>query len=221
MPAGWHWQLVLQHDEFQVLGELGLPTPNGQPQNSREHQVSKGEQHRLILPRPTLGLTTSIAGGSRTRRSGVSGIRARACQPIRRNAVEIRRNAVESGERRPTPSGDEPYSDVDDEATSPPLFAPGIGVLTPFTIFRLPRTADEVNDRLLEIVGGTEIHRPQVHIDLAVGEALHASSSREWESTLRPPQAPKKEAERPALVLVTRRLAGGQKTLIPWIAKPS
>jgi hypothetical protein len=29
------------------------------------------------------------------------------------------------------------------------------------------------------------------------------------------PSARKKEAERPALVLLTRRLAGGQKTLIP------
>ena len=46
-------------------------------------------------------------------------------------------------------------------------------------IQRRPCTADEVNDRLLEIVRGTELHRPQVHVDLVVGEALHASSSLE------------------------------------------
>jgi CTP:molybdopterin cytidylyltransferase MocA len=97
MLTGQDRQLVPQHDEFQVLGELGLPTPNEQPQNSREHQVSEGEQHRPILPRPrTVGLTTSIAAAVRVRAAPVFLIFARAREPIRRNAVE-------SGERRQNP----------------------------------------------------------------------------------------------------------------------
>ena len=47
-----HRQLVPQHQQFDVLSEFRLPTPNEQLQNSREREVSEGEQHRPILPSP-------------------------------------------------------------------------------------------------------------------------------------------------------------------------
>lgn len=39
MLASQHRELVPQHHQFHVLGELGAPTPNEQPQNSRERKV--------------------------------------------------------------------------------------------------------------------------------------------------------------------------------------
>jgi hypothetical protein len=58
-------------------------------------------------------------------------------------------------------------------------------------IERLPRAADEIDDRRLEIVGGPELHRPQIDVDLAVGEGLHAPPrSREIDSMLAPPFGP-------------------------------
>jgi hypothetical protein len=50
MLASQDRELVPQHDEFDVLGELGPSTPNEQPQNSREGKVGEGEEHRPILP---------------------------------------------------------------------------------------------------------------------------------------------------------------------------
>jgi hypothetical protein len=85
--------LVPQHDEFQVLGETRVADAE---RAGSEQPRTSGKRRRAAsadTSKAALGLTTSIAGGSRTRRSGVSGIRARAREPIRRNAVE-------SGDRR-------------------------------------------------------------------------------------------------------------------------
>jgi hypothetical protein len=57
MLASQDRELVPQHDEFDVLGELGPSTPNEQPQNSREGKVGEGEEHRSILPGPANALT--------------------------------------------------------------------------------------------------------------------------------------------------------------------
>src|SRR5437867_224174 len=46
MLASQDRELVPQYQEFHVLGELGPPIPNEQPQNSSERKVSEGEEHR-------------------------------------------------------------------------------------------------------------------------------------------------------------------------------
>jgi hypothetical protein len=48
--ASQHRQLVPQHEQFDVLGEFGLSTPNEQSQNGREREVGEREQHRPMLP---------------------------------------------------------------------------------------------------------------------------------------------------------------------------
>ena len=50
-------ELVPQQHQFHVFGELGSTTANEQPQNSSERKVSKGEEHRAILPGPANALT--------------------------------------------------------------------------------------------------------------------------------------------------------------------
>jgi hypothetical protein len=55
MLASQHRKLVSQHQQFDVLGEFRLPTPNEQLQNSREREVGEREQHRPMLP----GLTNA------------------------------------------------------------------------------------------------------------------------------------------------------------------
>ena len=68
-----HRQLVTEHHEFDVFGELGPPTPNEQPQNSREGKVSEREEHRAILPGPA----TALGVAQSLRHSTVSGTGAR------------------------------------------------------------------------------------------------------------------------------------------------
>jgi hypothetical protein len=51
-----HRQLMTEQHEFDVFGELGAPTPNEQPQNSREAKIGEGKQHRAILPARATGL---------------------------------------------------------------------------------------------------------------------------------------------------------------------
>lgn len=41
MLASQHRELVSQHQEFDVFGELGPSIPNEQPQNSREGEASE------------------------------------------------------------------------------------------------------------------------------------------------------------------------------------
>jgi hypothetical protein len=45
-------ELVPQQHQLHVLGELGAPTANEQPQNGSEGKVSEREEHRAILPGP-------------------------------------------------------------------------------------------------------------------------------------------------------------------------
>jgi hypothetical protein len=45
-------KLVAQQHQLHVLGELGSPTANEQPQNGSEGKVSEREEHRAILPGP-------------------------------------------------------------------------------------------------------------------------------------------------------------------------
>lgn len=53
MLASQNRELVPQQHQFHVLGELGLSTPNEQPQNSGEGKVREGEEHRFDPPRPS------------------------------------------------------------------------------------------------------------------------------------------------------------------------
>jgi hypothetical protein len=45
-------ELVPQQRQLHVLGELGSPTANEQPQNGSKGKVSEGEEHCAILPGP-------------------------------------------------------------------------------------------------------------------------------------------------------------------------
>jgi len=44
--------LVAQQHQLHVLGELGSPTANEQPQNGSKGKVGEREEHRAILPGP-------------------------------------------------------------------------------------------------------------------------------------------------------------------------
>jgi hypothetical protein len=45
-------KLVAHQHQLHVLGELGAPTANEQPQNGSEGKISEREEHRAILPGP-------------------------------------------------------------------------------------------------------------------------------------------------------------------------
>src|SRR5206468_5542589 len=57
MLASQNRELVAQQHQLNVLGELGSPTANEQPQDGSKGEVSEGEEHRAILPGPANGLT--------------------------------------------------------------------------------------------------------------------------------------------------------------------
>jgi hypothetical protein len=72
--TGQDGDLVSKQRELHVLGELGPPTADEQPQNSSEGNVSEGEEHRVILP----GTAKALTPDSPLHGSAVSGNRARA-----------------------------------------------------------------------------------------------------------------------------------------------
>ena len=49
-----HDQLMSQHKQLDVLGELPAPAPNEQPQHRQEYEVSEGEEHPPMLPEPVI-----------------------------------------------------------------------------------------------------------------------------------------------------------------------
>src|SRR6266545_5712062 len=72
-------KLVPQQHQLHVLGELGSPTANEQPQNSSKGKVGKGEEHCAILPGPA----NPPRAGRFLRRSAIPGIRARVKSTVR------------------------------------------------------------------------------------------------------------------------------------------
>src|SRR5215218_4799817 len=61
LPAE-HDELMSEHEQLDVFGELAAPASDKQPQNSREREIGEGEEHPPILPEPT-------TRGSQTRNS--------------------------------------------------------------------------------------------------------------------------------------------------------
>jgi hypothetical protein len=54
-----HQQLMLRHEQFDVLRELAATPSDKQPQQSRERQIGEGEEHPPMLPKPTIGSVKS------------------------------------------------------------------------------------------------------------------------------------------------------------------
>jgi hypothetical protein len=52
LPAE-HDDLMSEHEQLDVFGELVAPAPDKQPQNSREREIGEGKKHPPILPGPT------------------------------------------------------------------------------------------------------------------------------------------------------------------------
>jgi hypothetical protein len=48
-----HDELMSQHEQLDVFGELAAPRLDEQPENSREGEISEGEEHPPMLPDPT------------------------------------------------------------------------------------------------------------------------------------------------------------------------
>jgi hypothetical protein len=65
LPAE-HDELMSQHEQFDVFGELAAPASGKQPQYSREREIGEGEEHSPMLPElitvraktPNLGFET-------------------------------------------------------------------------------------------------------------------------------------------------------------------
>jgi hypothetical protein len=53
-------ELVPQQHQLHVLGELGAPTANEQPQNGSKGKVGEGEEHRAILSGPAAPQSRSV-----------------------------------------------------------------------------------------------------------------------------------------------------------------
>jgi hypothetical protein len=50
-----HDELMPQHEQLNVLGELAAPASDKQPQDGREGEISEGKEHPPMLPEPTTG----------------------------------------------------------------------------------------------------------------------------------------------------------------------
>jgi hypothetical protein len=47
-----HGQLMAQHQQFDIFGELAAPAPDQQPQHGREGEIGEREQHATMLSPP-------------------------------------------------------------------------------------------------------------------------------------------------------------------------
>jgi hypothetical protein len=126
MLARQHRQLVPQHHQFNVLGELSPPTPNEQLQNSREHEVSEGEEHRPIPPANSELDTLTATAVLGTPFGGFWYSRARVIH--KGETYEVRRTEQAERARAVT------RLVAGGVKGAKPRFEPGIGVLTPFTV---------------------------------------------------------------------------------------
>jgi len=54
LPAEYD-ELMSQHEQLDVFGELVAPASDKQPQNSREREIGEGEEHPPMLPEPSTG----------------------------------------------------------------------------------------------------------------------------------------------------------------------
>ena len=48
-------ELMSQHEQLDVFGDLAAPASDKQPQHSREGEIGEGKQHPLMLPEPKIG----------------------------------------------------------------------------------------------------------------------------------------------------------------------
>jgi hypothetical protein len=71
--ASQNGELVSKEHQFHVLGELGSPTADEQPQNRSKGKVGEGKEHRAIPPCPVNARAVVVLRGP-----AASGIRARA-----------------------------------------------------------------------------------------------------------------------------------------------
>jgi hypothetical protein len=55
VSSEWDGELMSQHEQLDVFGDLAAPASNKQPQHSREGEIGEGKQHPLMLPEPTTG----------------------------------------------------------------------------------------------------------------------------------------------------------------------
>jgi hypothetical protein len=58
-----HDELMSQHQQLDVFGELAAPTPDKQPQRAREGEIGEGKEHQPMLPE-------AVASGAETRNLG-------------------------------------------------------------------------------------------------------------------------------------------------------
>ena len=56
-----HGELMSQHKQLDVFGELTAPVSDEYPQQSREGEIGEGKQHPLMLPERTSGDTRTPA----------------------------------------------------------------------------------------------------------------------------------------------------------------
>jgi hypothetical protein len=47
-----HGELMSQHEQLDVFGDLAAPASDKQPQHSREGEIGEGKQHPPMLPEP-------------------------------------------------------------------------------------------------------------------------------------------------------------------------
>ena len=81
LPAE-HDELMSQHEQFDVFGELAASAPDQQPQQSREGEIGERKEHASMFPLPATegGKSETLIGPAaiRLRAPARSGIRARA-----------------------------------------------------------------------------------------------------------------------------------------------
>ena len=98
-------ELMPQNEQLDVLGELAAPAPNEQPQNSREREVSEGEEHPPMLP----GRPKVVRAGEFARLERFVVV-ARAREPILRYDSQAR---AEQARRRLSAPTQRPRHDAD------------------------------------------------------------------------------------------------------------
>ena len=73
MPSE-HDELMTQHEQLDVFGELAAPTTDKQPQQGREGKIGEGKKHQPMLPQ-------AIASGTETRNLGFGTLQERVAVP--------------------------------------------------------------------------------------------------------------------------------------------
>jgi len=67
--ASEHDELMTQHQQLDVFGELAATIPDKQPQQAREGEICEGKEHQPMLPE-------AVASGAETRNLGFGTLHA-------------------------------------------------------------------------------------------------------------------------------------------------